>query len=63
LWGKGTFSSFSGLSHQGVETAAVVPVFVREVWVIDGAVVPIIGMPLGRMQSMLWQLTWGVGQR
>jgi hypothetical protein len=46
LWGKGTFSGFGGLSCQGVEMVAVVLVFVREVWVVDGAVVPIIGMPL-----------------
>jgi hypothetical protein len=46
LWGKGAFGSLCGLTGQGAKATAMVAVVVREVGVVDGAVVPIIGVPL-----------------
>jgi hypothetical protein len=53
LWSEGLFHSFCSLMGEGVEMATVVSIVVREVGVIDGAVVPIVGVPL-------WQDAVGV---
>jgi hypothetical protein len=46
LWGKCAFGRFCSFAGQGTEATAMAAVIVREVGVIDGAVVPIIGVPL-----------------
>jgi hypothetical protein len=46
LWSKGAFCSLHGFVCQGAKVLAVVVVMLREVGVIHGAVVPIVGVPL-----------------
>jgi hypothetical protein len=53
LWGEGVFCRFGGLAGEGAEAAVMAAVVVREVGVIDGTVVPKVGVPL-------WQDTVGV---
>jgi hypothetical protein len=46
LWGEGAFRCFGGLASQGVEVVAVATVMFGEVGVVNGAVVPKVGVPL-----------------
>jgi hypothetical protein len=48
LQGEGAFSSFGSLAGQSVLSSAMVTVSVGHVGVVDGAVVPIVGVPLGQ---------------
>jgi hypothetical protein len=51
--GEGAFRHFCSLAGEGAVAVAVAMVMFREVGVIDGAVVPIVGVPL-------WQDTVGI---
>jgi hypothetical protein len=46
LQGEGSFRHFGSLAGEGVEVAAVTMVVVREVGVVDRAVIPKVGVPL-----------------
>jgi hypothetical protein len=48
LWGEGAFGGFRRLAGEGALTAAMMAVAVRHVGVVDGAVVPKVGVPLGQ---------------
>jgi hypothetical protein len=48
LWGEGAFGSFCRLAGKGALVTAVAPVAFGHVWVVDGAVIPIVGVPLGQ---------------
>jgi hypothetical protein len=48
LRGEGAFSSFSSLVGQSALASVMAMVVLRHVGVVDGAVVPIVGVPLGQ---------------
>jgi hypothetical protein len=48
LWGEGTFGSFRRLVGKGTLATAMSSVAFGHVWVVDGAVVPKVGVPLGQ---------------
>jgi hypothetical protein len=60
--GEGTFGGFRHLAGKGALSVAMASVVVRHVWVVDGAVVPVVGMPLwqdavGVMAVDMWSRT------
>jgi hypothetical protein len=48
LWGEGAFSSFGSLAGQSAQASAVATILVGHVGVVDGAMVPVVGVPLGQ---------------
>jgi hypothetical protein len=46
--GESAFCSFSSLAGQGVLVMAVATVMFRHVWVVNGAAVPVVGVPVGQ---------------
>jgi hypothetical protein len=53
LRGEGSFGSFRRLAGKGVQAVAMAPVVFGQVWVVDGAAVPVVWVPL-------WQNAVGV---
>jgi hypothetical protein len=48
LWGEGVFSGFGSLVGQSALAPAMATVVFGHVGVVDGAVVPVVGVPLGQ---------------
>jgi hypothetical protein len=48
LWGEGAFSGFSSLVGQGTLATAMAMIVFGHVGVINGAMVPVVGVPLGQ---------------
>jgi hypothetical protein len=61
FWGEGAFSSFCCLAGKGALAVVVTPVTFGHVRVVDGAVVPIVGVPL--RQDTVSVMAVNVGSR
>jgi hypothetical protein len=48
LWGEGAFGGFGSVVGQHALAATLAAVVLRHIGIVDGAVVPVVGVPLGQ---------------